>query len=386
MSVIPAGSGGSGAFTRSWWTDLNNSGRKTVPQLGDFNGDGVPDLAMNPRLGTVRAYPANGDGTFGSAVSLGTTCGGWGCDLGLLNAGTTLDFVIGDHTLGARAWTGNGAFGFTNVSPTVTGTFSGCGLADLNGDGNLDAVFGADQFSEGFVVLLGNGSGGWSAPTVTGLPPYAATGGIPYSSLYMNLGHFAFVDFDGDGDRDMFAFGQAGSGVMACWVYRNDGGGVAWTLVAALGGAVWGIGTPIQGSVALINSDPYYDIAIGGTIYAGGSGGSWSLATVVDDALVAHLADMTGDGKLDLVTHEFSQGLRLYVGDGTTTGWALDAAAGLPDTTAFPPGTGALTFSGVFGIDVADVNGNGALDIVRVFTAQTTGTSTQHAFVEAWIR
>jgi hypothetical protein len=62
-------------------------------------------------------------------------------------------------------------------------------VADLNGDGNWDIVLGADRGH----AWLGNGNGGFSAPT-----SFSPTAGAGYGTSTV-----AVADFDGDGHPDM---------------------------------------------------------------------------------------------------------------------------------------------------------------------------------------
>ncbi len=85
---------------------------------------------------------------------------------------------------------------------------------------------------------------------------------------------------------------------------------------------------------------------------------------------------MNGDGHLDLVTHDIATGLTLYLGDGSGSTWVLDDTAGLPGATD------ALgrPMTDAYGIDIADLDGNGSLDIVRIASYDDEFT------VEAWVR
>ena len=71
--------------------------------------------------------------------------------------------------------------------------------ADLNGDNKLDLVV-ANYESDTVGVLLGNGSGGFSAATT-----FNAAGGTAY--------HLALGDFNGDGNLDLAVVGLSSSTV-----------------------------------------------------------------------------------------------------------------------------------------------------------------------------
>ena len=125
-----------------------------------------------------------------------------------------------------------------------------------------------------------------------------------------------------------------------------------------------------------VNCDGLTDVAVGGTIYVGNDGG-WTKAVDVDGSKIAHLADMNGDGNLDLVTNDPSVGLALYIGAGDGTGWVRDESSGLPDTDYTPSG---FAFNTPYGMDIADLDGNGNLDVFRV-----AGFGSSY-WAEAWTR
>ncbi|HET6582901.1 MAG TPA: VCBS repeat-containing protein, partial [Nannocystaceae bacterium] len=133
-----------------------------------------------------------------------------------------------------------------------------------------------------------------------------------------------------------------------------------------------GLADPIQGSLGDIDCDGDLDLAAGGVVYRNDAG-SFGSPVAVDGAGIAHLADMNGDGQLDLVTHDASVGLALYLGDGAGA-FTRDGAAGLPDAATAP------VLDDPYGIDVGDLDGNDSLDIVRI------GGFAGDYRVEAWVR
>lgn len=340
---------------------------RSVPLLGDLDGDGAIDLAVNFRKASVGlVFRGLGDGRFDASpapLAGGIFAGGWGGDLGDLDGDTALDVVLGDHARGAWAWRNAGAMSFVEARTGLPpdGLFSGAGLGDIDGDGVLDALFGADQFGSGVRAFAGDGQGGWSELAA---PAVDASG----------VGSFAFGDVDGNGDLEAVAFGGAGSGIDA---FVLDYAAGAWSVLAQVPGVApnEGIADPRQGALGDVDCDGDLDLAVGGAI-AIGQGGTFGPATAVDAAAIARLADMNGDGFLDLVTHDPSVGLALYLGDGSGTQWT-PAAVGLPGLDYL---LGGVPLDDSYGIAIADLDGNDALDIVRI--AGFAGIY----FVEAWVR
>jgi VCBS repeat protein len=381
-SFAPPGCSG-GQFQRTYGLLIGDDGSKAVPQLADMDGDGHVDLVLNARKGpSAMIMPGDGTGNFASQPVVlpagGIFAGGWGIDLGDIDGNGMLDLAAGDHVSGALAWKNQGSMAFAlATSGLPAGTFNGVGLAELSGDGHMDAIYGADQFSSGLALVLGDGNGGWTpanAATLTG-------------SAARNSGNFGFADYDTDADLDVFAFGQSSmfGGVIA-YVYTNDGG--TFTEATQLtGGAGNAIGSPVQGSLADVDCDGVLDVATGGTVHRG-TGDGWQPLTTVGPANIAHLGDLDGDGFADLVLHDESNGLVAYHND---NGSFAVMDLGLPDATYVPPGVSGENITPLaqaYGIDLADVNGDEQLDVARVLCAMTsTGfTNKDWCFVEVWVR
>jgi hypothetical protein len=174
--------------------------------VGDFNGDGIPDLAVanDSRFATgvpdsVTILLGNGDGTF-TLQAESPTIGDNPADItvGDFNGDGVLDLAVANlyvdtlepGTVTVLLGNGNGTFTPTPVSP-VTGFLPySVAIGDFNADGKADLVT-ANAGSNTVTVLLGNGDGTFAAP----LNPPAGTDPI-----------FAAVgDFNGDGLTDVAA-------------------------------------------------------------------------------------------------------------------------------------------------------------------------------------
>lgn len=139
--------------------------------VGDFNGDGIPDLAVasapehNPQRSTlsgndVGIFIGNGDGTFQAGVSYAAGTGAAVVAVGDFNRDGILDLAVTDRMAGTvSVLLGNGDGTFQGAT-SLTADHSPVGLAvgDVNGDGKLDLVVCALD-SNVVDVFLGNGDG-----------------------------------------------------------------------------------------------------------------------------------------------------------------------------------------------------------------------------------
>ncbi len=384
-SFSPPGCGG-GDFAYTWGAYLVNDAGKSIPVVADLDDDGDPDIFVNPRLASsARIYPGNGDGTFGSAVALpgGTFAGGWGGDLGDFAGDDLPDAVVGDHVAGPQAWINNGSMSFSlAITGLPSNTLQGAGLADLDGDGYLDAIFGADQFDSGFAVRHSDGAGGWSDPGVSGIPVLGA-------GTSANNGWINASDVDDDDDVDVIAFGQIG-GTLAAQVFLNSGDGVSFTSGGNHQGNNLGlVGNPLQGAVGDVDCDGNPDLAVGGRIFHG-NGTTFTAGQILNNAMISQLGDLDGDGYLDLVTHDNDGGLRAYINDGTGQSFT-ETDLGLPDSTWESPmvsGDIVDPLLPAYGFDLVDVDGDGKLDVIRTLQVGTSAvmTTEQHTVLEVWLR
>jgi hypothetical protein len=197
---------GSGGFTAS--TTKYATGRGAVGIVAtDFNGDGYLDLAAaNGTDGTISILLGKGDGTFDAQVSyslsiisliptapstlvIGDFNGDGIPDIAVggtnLLAGGIVDILQGD---------GNGTF--TNVTTLGIGVGAGPSsivAGDFNGDGNLDFAV-ANLFGNTISVMRGDGSG--STFTAASGSPFNTGGGTSPAAI-------AVADFNGDGQLDL---------------------------------------------------------------------------------------------------------------------------------------------------------------------------------------
>jgi hypothetical protein len=189
--------------------------------VGDFNGDGVPDLAgdnaEDPTYGSVELLIGNGDGTFKPAVSIGigNNYPSW-IAAGDFNGDGKLDIALANGsspgTLGILLGNGDGTFQPMMTGPTIGIEPTFITAADLNVDGKLDLI--VTDYQSTVQVLLGNGNGTFQTAVAYNL------------GQQVQMQSAVVADFNGDGLPDI-ALANAG----------NDGDGSVILLIGTGGGA-----------------------------------------------------------------------------------------------------------------------------------------------------
>ena len=254
---LGAGDGTFTFFTSEPAGNLNVANTQLI--AADFNQDGKLDLLLVP----AGLMLGNGDGSFRAPVSapLGLTpvaavVGDFNndgqLDIGSIDKNGSLYLSVGN--LGNFADTGT-----TSAVPAVLGPQTV--LADVNGDGKLDAISYSSTYPNiGLVVQLGNGDGTFQAPLF--MPGPSVGGSI------------AVGDFNNDGKLDL-AINGPGSTLLTFAIYLGNGDGT--------------FQSPI------VTSSNVY-------------------------ALGMAAADVNGDGKLDVIfTAQNGASLAVYLGKGDGT-------------------------------------------------------------------
>ena len=212
-TVIVLPGNGTGGFSAG--TPFAAGSAPFAVAVGDFNGDGKPDLAVanDTASGTVTVLLGDGTGNFTPAFGSPFAVGGrpQSVAVGDFNGDGKPDLAVANFVTGTvTVLLGNGFGGFAPApgSPINVGEPNSVVVGDFNGDGKPDLAVSS---LSGFVaVLLGNGMGGF-APAVSS--PLAA-GGSPKVVVT--------ADFNGDGKLDI-AVTNNDDGTVNVWL--GDGSG-----------------------------------------------------------------------------------------------------------------------------------------------------------------
>jgi uncharacterized protein (TIGR03437 family) len=276
----------------------------TRPFVGDFNGDGIPDVMVGGAPPAV--FYGNGDGTFRDAGSPWPgVCSGFLQKLVDLNHDGIPDLYSCYMVYLGKRGGGFGEPTFLQSLNSLTGIVQLYTelVQDVNGDGFPDVVFTA---SGKVIVLFNHGDGTFPTFLVSAVLPNALVAGI------------AAVDMNRDGKMDIVLTLNNPDEVMI--LYGNGDGSFQ------AGPAYGAMQTPMGIVAADFNEDGSPDIAVlngnGGTmeIYLNDRTGKLRWTDTLDrmggfsDPIAA---DMDGDGHLDLVCNKSWPVILFGAGDGT---------------------------------------------------------------------
>jgi uncharacterized protein (TIGR03437 family) len=267
--------------------------------IGDFNGDGLPDLAIaNSNDGTVTVLLNSKSGVFTAATNSPFSVGAEPTSVvvGDFNKDGKLDLAFANE-LGNNVTLllGNGSGGFTAATGSPFAVGNGphsLVAADFNGDGNLDLAV-ANATDGTVTVLLGNGSGGFTAASGSPFPAGA-------DPIFVAEGNF-----NRDGKPDLALVNEGNDTVT---VLLNNGSG-GFTAAPA---SPFPVGSqPVAVAVADFNGDGNPDLVITNSgsdtvteLLGNGKGGftqaPGSPFPVGTDPEFVAVADFNGDSKPDL--------------------------------------------------------------------------------------
>ncbi|MBD1211072.1 MAG: VCBS repeat-containing protein, partial [Ignavibacteria bacterium] len=361
MGFRAAAGAGSATFYPAHTLPKLDNNSFSATDVGDLDGDGDLDIVSTNTAGlAVHLQTGVNTGVFSLSTAFG-----WGAGSGAQARNIKLADVNNDGNLDAVAvnavapcalvvWVGNGAGGFgaaasyTFAGGSNTGSLS---LADVDADGDLDAISG-DFAANSLHVMLNNGSGAFTTAP-----------GSPFAAGATLMTNTAVGDVDNDGDIDVCMVSAT-----RLFVMLNNGVG----RFASATGSPFAIGAS-NSMIALgdINGDGFLDAVFGdgATVHArlnNGSGTAWTASTGSPYAVGINarslLADVDGNGRLDIValgqagstpTHVLLNGGGLSPNFTPVVGSPFAREAGNIAAAAVP-------------CTVGDMDGDGDLDIIYV--------------------
>jgi hypothetical protein len=327
---------------------------------GDLNGDGKPDLIVLDNPGDsfnrspleISVLLNNGDGTFQTEkritpglnsgapgdMALGDFNGDGKVDLALTIPGTSSNPKVND-VLAIFAGNGDGTFAAPNlITLDTAGGESHLVAADLNGDGKIDLISGQH-------VYLSNGDGTFQV--------------MPFAG---HDGSIAVGNFEGNGSVDVASAYPVVYNTDVT-LYHSAGNG-AFQLLSTVTLPIESFtGGAITSAAADFDGDGKTDLVVAGNgvavlLSSGSQFGSPDILPISQYATVSvATGDANGDGITDILVGSANNTVAvLGNGDGTFQ-------TPLVDPELNPSSTAILSQARA----VADLNGDGIPDVVRLF-------------------
>jgi hypothetical protein len=358
---------GDGTF-RGGGALFDTAGFARAIAVGDFNGDHIPDLVvavshtLNGQPDEASVYLGNGDGTFQAARNFVTGAGATSVAVGDFNGDGISDLAVAaDNGVSVLLGQGGGAFPVTPNFP-LSGRPDSAAVGDFNGDGIPDLVTANPQ-GPGVSLLLGNGDG-------TFQPPRTFSAGGEAEPVQV-------ADFNGDHNLDLVVANRAnrtvtvllGNGDGTFQAPRTFAVGGQPTVLAV--GDFNGDGIPDLAVTFQVGNT--VDVLLGngdGTFQAPRT------FTVGGHAGAIAVRDLNGDGIPDLVVAtdpSLATGtvsVLLGNGDGTFRAPRTVAAGGFPSSVA----VGDFNGDGIPDLAVANINGTSSPETVSVLLGNGDGT------------
>jgi hypothetical protein len=339
ISIIPGN--GNGTFNA---VSNIKTGRPLLSlKVADFNNDTIPDLATaNDFASSVGVFLGAGGANFNAPNFFTAGSRATQIEVGELSGDTALDIVVvntNDSDAGLLRGNGDGTFQAQQV--IAFNSVEAVTLADFNADQKLDIAVSEGFITDAIEILLGNGDG-----TFQSFGLFSA--GNPINSQPRGM---ATADLNGDTKIDLICANGTGQSVG---IFLGNGFGGLQDVVL-----LPSLISPEKVITADLNQDGKIDIIANDfgsesiEVFLGNGDGTFQGASEVFVSLLGSsevkVADMDGDGELDLVSVNPSDDATIALGNGDGTFQApfFFAANGHPSSLA-----------------ILDFNSDGALDLL----------------------
>jgi hypothetical protein len=305
----------------------------------------------------ISIFAGNGDGTFGAPIHNAGIAFAQTVSLGDVDGDGSLDIMAATvrHNVAVLLSNGDGTFppGSVETDPAIVGLPQQVVLGDLNGDSVIDAVTanrGLTGLADpGVSIFVGNADGSFAGPS-----------DFPFPSLDTPES-LALGDLDGDGNLDVVTANRLNSETdpenngISVLLGAGDG-----TLSAPTHFSIGSIGTFGEHlALADLNGDGNLDVVTGNTrepfvfVLLGGGDGTFGDAGVtflVNPIYGLALGDVNADDDIDILVATTDGRVRVLTGNGDGT---------FIETSGFNAG-----FVNSDAIALADVDSDGDLDAV----------------------
>jgi hypothetical protein len=339
---------------------ITSEGQDSFVATGDFNNDGIPDIAIvnSTEDGVVGICLGNGDGTFQSAVNYSVGPYPLSIAVADVNNDGDLDLIVPNllgNNVSVLLGNGNGIFQMQQTYATGDDP-QFVAVADFNHDGWLDlAVSNNGDATVG--VLLNNGDGTFASQVTS------SVGNDPYGVVAQ--------DFNGDGIPDL-AVTNVQDGTISILIGYGDG---TFNPQSVINLTNTNFPHPEWLATADLRKNGNFDLVVPDSdnyslyMLLGNGDGSFATPTTITTENYLQgvsIADWNADGILDLIVP--------IQGGGQNNTNTISVFPGNGDGT-FGTNTDYTVGTNPNWAAVADFNGDGLLDMVSVNTANPNSST-----------
>ena len=339
--------------------------------VADFNNDGKNDLAtVNRSANNVSILLGDGAGNFGAATNFSTGATfsePFALAVGDFNNDGKTDVVVSKPNVGSISLLlGNGSGGLgapTNFSVGENpGTF---GVGDFNGDNKSDLAVADPGFNNGGVyILLGNGTGSFGSPakfTAGSRPRYIAVADFNRD----NKSDLAVANVGFNFNKISILLGNGAGGFSAPTDFAVGS--------SPIGLVVRDFNKDTFLDIAVANTDSHNVSILKGD--GQGSFGTATNFPANSFPLSITSGDFDGDGKLDLAVGANSSDARISILRGDDTGQFTSPASFTAGAGPQDVAVGDFTGNGATGLAVANASGNTVSVLIGPFPSVSIGSS-----------